>query len=294
MKKTFLIIISIFIFSTGCATIEPITFQPNDAKQVNKIVILGPKLSKEISVNVTGDANLFLLMMGPAIIPQIMMAFAMYEANKDEAIYLNELIFDFNIEKILREKFNNELKVNSSFNTILQKELSNYAEIKEILDKYEKSHTDYIKIANITGADTIIELSVFSYGIKDPGIAWDPNVKLTADARMVRVKDNKIVWQIRMTENTKRKTAGLDYRYYRENNAELLRFELEAAAEIVAKALVQDLGFEIKGGISDIREIVTEKVAKTLEDYKDLYTDIYQNNGNNSNNNSRAQLRFAP
>ena len=291
MKKTFLIIISIFIFFTGCATLEPITFQPNEAKHVNKIVILGPKQSNEISVNVTGDANIFYLMMGPAIIPQIMMAFATHQANKDEAIYLNDLIFDFNIEEILREKFNHELKANTSFNPVLQNELYNYSEIKEILDKYERTHTDYIKISNLTGADTIIELSVFSYGIKDPGITWDPNVNLTADARMIRVKDNKVLWQIRMTENTKRKPTGLDYRYYRENNAELLRFELEAAAEIVAKALVQNLGFEIKDGIGDIRDIVTQKVAKALEDYKDLYTDIYQNN---SNNNNMRQLRFAP
>ncbi|MGR3318076.1 MAG: hypothetical protein ACUZ8O_06310 [Candidatus Anammoxibacter sp.] len=264
---------------------ETVTFHNDDAKYINKVVILGPEQSKEISVNVTGDAKIMYLMMGPAIIPQIMLAFAMYQANKDEAIYLNDLIFDFNVEEILREKFKNELEANTYFNPVLQDEIPDNSKAKKILSKFPKDHNDYIIISQTIGADTIIELSVYSYGIKDPGILWDPNVVLTVDAKMIRVKDNKTLWQNRMTENTKRKTAGLDYTIYRENNAELLRFELEAAAEIVAKALVQDLGFKIKEGISDIREIVIERVAKALEEYNDSYQLPLQSNVNGSNSN---------
>ncbi|MGR3179320.1 MAG: hypothetical protein ACUZ8E_14825 [Candidatus Anammoxibacter sp.] len=284
MKITSLII-PVFLFAAGCSTLETVTFHNDDAKYINKVAILGPEQSKEISVNVTGDAKIMYLMMGPAIIPQIMLAFAMYQANKDEAIYLNDLIFDFNIEEILREKFKNELEANTYFNPILQNEISDNAKVKKILSKFPKDHNDYIIIAQNMDVDTVIELSVYSYGIKDPGILWDPNVILTVDAKMIRIKDNKTLWQNRMTENTKRKTAGMDYTIYRENNAELLRFELEAAAEIVAKALVQDLGFEIKEGISDVREIVIERLAKALEEYNDSYQLSLQDNVNGSNAN---------
>ncbi|MGR3318068.1 MAG: hypothetical protein ACUZ8O_06270 [Candidatus Anammoxibacter sp.] len=270
MKITSLII-SIFLFVAGCSTLETVTFHNDDTKYINKIAIVGPEQSKEIRVNITGDTNLMHLMMGPAIIPQIMLAMATHQANNDEAIYLNDLIFDFNIEEILREKFKNELEANTYFNPVLQNEISYNAEIQKILDKLTKDRNDYITIAQNMDADTIVELSVYSYSIKDPGLRWDPNVILTVDAKMIRVIDNKTLWQTRTTENTKRETTGMYYAVYRENNAELLRFELEAAAEIVAKTLVQDLGFEIKEGISDIREIIIERVAKALEEYNDSY-----------------------
>lgn len=273
--RNILIMASIFILSAGCSTIETITFQNDYAKYINKMVILGPAQSKPIRTNITGDANIFYLMMGPAIIPQIMLAYATYEANKEESLYLNDLIFDFNIEKILREKFKDELETNTYFDPSLQGEISDNPEIKDILSKYPKNHNDYIKIASISGADTIIELSIYSYGLKDPGIMWDPNVTLTTDVKMIRVKDNKTLWQTRITEDTKRKSTGLDYIFYEENNAELLRYELEAAAEIVAKALVQDMGFKTKDSIKDIRDIVSERAAKTLEGYKDLRQNSY-------------------
>ncbi|MGR3219932.1 MAG: hypothetical protein ACUZ8H_08975 [Candidatus Anammoxibacter sp.] len=270
MKITSLII-TVFLFVAGCSTLETVTFRNDDTKYINKIAILGPEQSKGISVNVTGDTKIMYLLMGPAIIPQIMLAFATHQANKDEAIYLDDLIFDFNIEEILREKFKNELEANTYFHPVLQDEMPDNAKAQKILSKFPKDRIDYITIAQDMDADTIIELSVYSYGIKDPGILWDPNVILTVDVKMVRVVDNKTLWQTRMTENTKRKTTGLYYSVYRENNAELLRFELEAAAAIVAKALVHELGFEIKEGIKDIREVVIEKAAKMMEEYNALY-----------------------
>ena len=269
------------MFVTGCSTLETVTFQNDDTKYINKIAILGPEQSKEIRVNITGDTNMMRLLMGPAIIPQIMLAFATHQANNDEAIYLGDLMFDFNIEEILREKFKNELEANTYFKPVLQNEISDNAEIRKILSKLTKDRNDYITIAQNMDADTIIELSVYSYGIKDPGIRWDPNVILTVDVKMIRVVDNKTLWQTRTTENTKREATGMYYAVYRENNAELLRFELEAAAEIVAKTLVQDLGFEIKEGISDVREIVIERLAKALEEYNDSYQSSplpFQNN----------------
>ena len=271
MIRNVLIMFSILIIISGCATVEVITFQAEEAKHVDKVSILGPEQSSPLTASITGDANMFYILMGPTIIPQIMMGFATRQANNEEADYLNDLIFDFNIEEIFREKFRHELEVNTFFKPVVESRDSDNHELMDLINKFPKSHKDYIKIADAMGTDTIIELSVYSYSLKDPGIWWDPNVILTVDARMTRPKDNKVLWQNRMTENTKRKPMGLDYMYYRENNGELLRLELEAAAEIVAKALVLDLGFEIKGGINDIREIVTEKVIETVEEYRVLY-----------------------
>ena len=286
--RNVLIMSALLIIISGCSTVEVITFQAEEAKHIDKVSILGSEQSNPLTVNITGDANMFYILMGPTIIPQIMMGFATYQANKEEAIYLNDLIFDFNIERIFREKFKHELEVNTFFKPVLQDRDSDNYELMDLINKYTKTHQDYIKIAKEMGTDTIIELSIYSYSLKDPGIRWDPNVILTVDARMISVKDNKVLWKNRMTENTKRKPMGLDYMFYRENNAELLRLELEAAAEIVAKALVQDLGFKIKGGINDIREIVTEKVIETVEEYRVLYQDpaLVNDNRMNSQGNS--------
>ena len=269
----------------GCSTLETVAFQKDDKKYINKIAILGSEQSKEMSVNVTNDTNIMYLMMGAAIIPKMIMKLVMQEVNRNERIYLNNLIFDFNIEEILREKFKDEIETNTYFNPILQNEITENEEIKEILSKSPKDRNDYITIAQNMSADTIIELSVYYYSLNDPGIFWDPNVILTVDAKMLRVTDNKMLWQTRMTENTKRKTSGMDYTIYRANNAELLRFELEAAAEIVAKALVQDLGFQIKEGISNVREIVIERAAKALEEHNSLNLPPKKDNINVINSN---------
>ncbi len=263
MKKLLLLII-LSLTGFGCNGIEKISFQNDDAKFINKIAIIGPEESLDMKVNITGDSNMFYLMMGPAIVPQLMMAYGTYAANKEEAVSFNDIIFDLNIEKIVRKKFRDELVAGTNFNPVIQEEID-APNIKHIINKYPKTQDDYIKIAGHTGVDTIIDLSVYSYGIKDPGILWDPNVILTADAKMVRISDNKTLWQTRIKENARRRTTGFEYHLYKENNGELLRYELDAAADIVAKTLVRDMGFAVKGNINSIREMVVKKVMESID-----------------------------
>lgn len=261
------ILINILVLATGlsCHTVEIISFNKDDSKYINKVVILGPQRSKGINVNMTGDANIFYLLMGPAILPQIMLAYSAYAANKEEATYLNDILSDFNMEKILREKFKEAIGAYTYFNPILIDDLSDNQAIKNILDKETKTMGDYIKIASITGADTIAELEALSYGVKDPGLLWDPNVTLKAYARMTRIRDNKTLWQTIAYVDEKRKASGFIYEQYKEEGGRLLRYELEAAAEIVAMTMVKGLGFKIDNDIGDIDEIVSQRMQKELE-----------------------------
>lgn len=266
--KSFIIICLLLLLYSGCKTLPTVKFDTNNTKQINKVAIIGPEQSKELKVNLTGDANLMYLFMGPAIIPQIALAYGTYVTNKEEGIAFNGLIFDFNIEKLLRKRFRDEIAANTYFAPILQSDIKDDPKLQEILNKYPKTGNDYTKIASRLGVDTIIDLSVYSYYLKDPGLIWDPNVALTVDAKMIRVKDSEIIWQIRMKEDSKRKSTGLEYFLYKANNAELLRFELEAATEIVAKALVQNMGFKVTGEIADIRSLVTKKVTESIENHQ--------------------------
>ncbi len=283
--KTIVIILLLIASCIGCETLPSVQFDRTNTKNIHKVAIIGPEYSKELQVNITGDANLFYFLMGPAIIPQLMLRYATHAANKEEAIYFNDLIFDFDIEKLLREKFSEELTANTDFKIILQKDILDNPQVSDIIYKTIKTDNDYVEIASRVGADTIIDLSIFSYWIKDSGLRWDPNVILTADAKMIRAVDKTTIWQTRITDNTKRKASGLEYFLYQNNNAELLRFELKAVAEIVAKALVRNLGFEVEGDINDIRRLVSEKAMKTVEDYHNSPEYQLRNMGYNSSYN---------
>lgn len=264
------ILINILVLATGlsCHTVQIISFNKDDSKYINKVAILGPQHSNGIKVNMTGDANILYLLMGPAILPQIMLAYSTYAANKEEATYLNDILFDFNMEKILREKFKEAIRTYTYFDPILIDDVSDNQAIKNILDKWTKARSDYIKIASITGADTIVELEILSYGVKDPGIFWDPNVILKVYASMIRIRDNKTLWQTTAYVDKKRMASGFIYEQYKEENGKLLRYELDAAAEIIASTLVRDLGFKIKNDIDDINEIVSQRMQKELEGQK--------------------------
>lgn len=266
IPTNFLIAVLI-VFCIGCNTLPTVKFDNNNAQNINNIAILGPKQSKDISVNITGDSKLLYLLMGPAIIPQLMMTYGEYSTNKKEAETFSHLIFDVNIEKIFRSKFKDELVANTYFNPILQDDLSTTTGNSKGLDKSQNARSAYTLLASRGDVDTVVELSVFSYGIIDPGLFWAPNVFLTADAKMIRIKDNEIIWQTRIKESMKRKSTRMDYNIYKRNNAELLRYELDAAAEIVAKEMVSNLGFKIKENIAEIRELVSKNVEKNIEEY---------------------------
>ncbi|OHB87593.1 MAG: hypothetical protein A3D13_07305 [Planctomycetes bacterium RIFCSPHIGHO2_02_FULL_40_12] len=245
-RYVYFIILSLLIF-VGCQTtdISQVPYKKEYSKYVNEVALLYYTENPEMFVNIRND-DMFLstLMAGPAIVPQILMQLAHQSAKKEDIRVFNDMIFDLNIGEILCEKLNTKLQLCSYFHVVPQEDITKNQNIWELLEKKDKDSKDYEKIGTELDVDTIFEIGIISYGIKDPGVFSDPYASLKIDVKMTTASEGTVIWrdivEARIAIGTD--TEGfLDLAY---TVPEYLKEQMEEVADVVSEKCVEKLGFD--------------------------------------------------
>lgn len=242
----FIFILSLLIFA-GCQTtdISQVPYKKEYSKYVNEVALLYYTENPEMFVNIRND-DMFLstLMAGPAIVPQILMQLAHNSAKKEDIRVFNDMIFDLNIGEVLCEKLNTKLQLCSYFHVIPQEDITKNQNVWKLLEKKDKDSKDYEKIGTELDVDTILEIGIISYGIKDPGVFSDPYASLKIDVKMTTASEGTVIWrdivEARIAIGTD--TEGfLDMAY---TVPEYLKEQMEKVADVVSEKCIEKLGFD--------------------------------------------------
>ena len=245
-KRYVFIVLSLIIFA-GCQTTEitQVPYKKEYSKYVNDMVILHYADNPEMDVNIRND-EMFLstLMAGPAIIPQILMRLAQSSANQEDVRSFNEMIFDLNIGELLCEKLNTKLQLCSYFHVVPQESVTKSKIIWELMEKRDKDSKDYEKIGTELGIDTILEIGIISYGIKDPGVFSDPYASLKIDVKMTTASEGIVIWRDIVEAKTAIGMSTEDFLGIVYGDAQHLKEKLEEAADAVSERCIEKLGFD--------------------------------------------------
>lgn len=245
-RYVYIFILSLLIF-VGCQTtdISQVPYKKEYSKYVNEVALLYYTENPEMFVNIRND-QMFLstLMAGPAIVPQILMQLAHNSAKKEDIRVFNDMIFDLNIGEVLCEKLNTKLQLCSYFHVIPQEDITKNQNVWKLLEKKDKDSGDYEKIGTELGVDTILEIGIISYGIKDPGVFSDPYTSLKIDVKMTTASEGTVIWrdivEARIAIGTD--TEGfLDMAY---TVPEYLKEQVEKVADVVTEKCIEKLGFD--------------------------------------------------
>ena len=276
------IIVSLLI-TTGCNTTNTNTshtpYKKEYSKYVNKVAILYPTENPEMSVNIrTDDKFLSTLLMGPAIVPQILMQIAHQSAKRNDVRIFNEMIFDLNIDEVLCKKLNTKLQLCSHLHIIPQESLTENKVVWELLGKKDKDPKDYQKIGTELGVDTLIEIKTISYGLRDPGIFSDPYAIIKADIKMTTTSEGTVLWRDIVQAKTAIEMDPTDIVSSTYEDAQFLREELEKVVDVVSEECVERLGFDTNYTYLLDKDYLKDKknkvdIAKKLDELNDLRYD---------------------
>jgi hypothetical protein len=241
-----------------------------------------------MSVNIRNDEKFISsLLMGPAIIPQLFMQFAYSSAKKDDVRVFNDMIFDLNIDELLCEKLNTKLQLCSHLHVVPQESIAENKVVWELLEKKNKDLKDYQKIGTELGVDTLIEIEIISYGLKDPGIFSDPYAIIKADIKMTTASEGTVLWRDVIQARTKIEMDTIDFVDAVYGDVQYLKEELEKVADIVSEECVERLGFDTNYTYLLDKDYLKDKknkidIAKKLDElnslrYEKLITDIDYN-----------------
>jgi hypothetical protein len=112
------------------------------------------------------------------------------------------------------------------------------------MEKIDKDSKDYKKIGTELGVDTILEIGIISYGIKDPGVFSDPYAFLKIDVKMTTASEGIVIWRDIVEART---AIGMDTQEFLDfvyTDAEFLKKKLEEAADVVSERCIEKLGFD--------------------------------------------------
>jgi hypothetical protein len=276
------IIVSLLI-TTGCNTTNTNTshtpYKKEYSKYVNKVAILYPTENPEMSVNIrTDDKFLSTLLMGPAIVPQILMHIAHQSAKRNDVRIFNEMIFDLNIDEVLCKKLNTKLQLCSHLHVVPQESLTENKVVWELLGKKDKGPKDYQKIGTELGVDTLIEIKTISYGLRDPGIFSDPYAIIKADIKMTTTSEGTVLWRDIVQAKTTIEMDPTDIVSSTYEDAQFLREELEKVVDVVSEECVERLGFDTNYTYLLDKDYLKDKknkidIAKKLDELNDLRYD---------------------
>lgn len=245
-KRYVCFVLSLIIFA-GCQTtrITQVPYKKEYSKYVNDMVILHYADSPEMDVNIRND-EMFLssLMAGPAIIPQILMRIAQSQANQEDIAALNEVIFDLNIGEELCEKLNTKFQLCSYFHVIPQESITKNNVVWRLMEKKEKDFKDYEKIGTELGVDTILEIGIISYGVKDPGIHSDPYVFLKIDVKMTTAAEGIVIWRDIIEANKMIMMNAQEFLDFVFTVPDYLKELLEEVTDAVSERCLEKLGFD--------------------------------------------------
>ncbi|MFQ5964661.1 MAG: hypothetical protein ACE5KZ_10280 [Candidatus Scalinduaceae bacterium] len=269
------------LFITGCHTtnISQTPYKKEYSKYINNLAILYPAEIPEMHVNIRSDEQFITaLATGPAIIPQIIMQIAFLSARKDDARIFNEMIFDLNIGETLCEKLNTKFQLCSYFHVVPQESITKNKVVWKLLEKKNKDLKDYQKIGTVLGVDTLLEVNIISYGIKDPGIFSDPYAILKADVKMITASEGAVLWRDIIGARTKIEMDTTDFVYNAYEDAQFLKEKLEKAADAVSEECLERLGFDTNYTYLLDKDYLNNKknkidIAKKLDELNSLRYD---------------------
>ncbi|MEE9201555.1 MAG: hypothetical protein V3V45_08930 [Candidatus Brocadiales bacterium] len=232
---------------SGCTeTVKEIPLNRVEIKNITTVAILTPISRPNITMDTTSD-DMFLMMLfsGPAIVAQLMNQVAAIDMRRQENKRFNALTYDTHVGHMLREDLYNKLKQRASFRVISPDEVDDNFSVYKLENKPEKTQEDYETIAQQLGADTLIELDVLICGVKDPGILAKPHSLIIAKVAMIRARGKEVLWQTKLGQAiSQEKKIGFDSEKYQEDNAKLLKEELDTLSSMLAEQILEALGFE--------------------------------------------------
>ncbi|ODS32837.1 MAG: hypothetical protein SCARUB_02043 [Candidatus Scalindua rubra] len=209
------------------------------------MAILYSAENPEMDVNIrTDDQFLSSLVAGPAIIPQLLMQLAYHSAKKDDIRTFNDMIFDLNIGEVLCEKLNTKFQLCSYFHVVPQESITKNKVVWKLLEKKVKDLKDYKKIGAELNVDTILEINVLSYGLKDPGIFSDPYATLKVDVKMTTAFEGKVLWRDIIEAKTAIGMDTIDFVDIVYGDVQYLKEEMEKVADIFSEKCIERLGFD--------------------------------------------------
>jgi hypothetical protein len=245
-KRYVCFVLSLIIFA-GCQTtrITQVPYKKEYSKYVNDMVILHYADSPEMDVNIRNDEQvLSSLMLGPAIIPQIIMRLAYNSAKQEDIRAFNEMVFDLNIGELLCEKINTKLQLCSYFHVVPQESITKNNVVWRLMEKKEKDFKDYEKIGTELGIDTILEIGIISYGIKDPGIHSDPYAFLKIDVKMTTASEGIVIWRDIVEASTLIEMSTVEFLDFVYSVPEYLKEQMDGVADAVSERCLEKLGFD--------------------------------------------------
>ncbi len=235
------------LITLGCQTTSTyqVPYKKERSKYIKDLAILYPAEIPEMSVNIRSDEQfLTRLLTGPAIIPQIMLQLAFLSTREEDAMIFNDMIFDLNIGEIFCERLNTKLQLCSYLHVVPQEGITKNKVVWKLLEKKNKSIKDYQAIGTELGTDTLLEINVISYGIKDPGIFSDPYAILKVEVKMTTASEGKVLWNDIIEARSRIEMDTIDFVDTVYGDVHLLKEELEKAVDIVSEECVERLGFD--------------------------------------------------
>jgi hypothetical protein len=232
----------------GCAQeqVVEIPFPKEELRNIRTIAILCPNDRPELSMRVASDEHLLLSFLSPAIVPQLFLAMSYFNTTRSDSRHFNSLTFDMHIGHVVREYLYRKLQRSASFSLISPEEVEACRVAHRLQGSEAKAPGDYEQIGRYLGADTVVELFILSYGVRDPGMFSRPHTVLTVKASMRRVRDGTLLWQTKLVQAMPLPQGGkfgFDYEKYSEEDASFLKEELDKLAGVLAERLVAAMGF---------------------------------------------------
>ena len=245
---TKLLVLAVLVFQ-GCASgqkVAEIPFPKEEVRNIKKVAIMCPNERPDLFMNVAGDEHFPLMLLSPAVIPQLFLAMSYVSTTRNDSRRFNNLTFDMHIGHVIREYLYRKLQRSATFSLISPEEVEACRVTHKLQGSEAKTPGDYEQIGRYIGADTVVELFILSYGVKDPGVFSKPHLVLKVKASMRRVRDGTLLWQTKMVQTLpqQEKAFGFNYGKYSEEDARLLKEELDKLAGVLAERLVEEMGFK--------------------------------------------------
>lgn len=246
MKKRLFSLIVFVCFGCAGEQVVEIPFPKGELRNIRKVAILCPNDRPDLFMRVAGDDHFPLFFLAPALMPQLLLAMAYVDTTRSDSNHFNNLTFDMHIGHVIREHLYRKLQRSASFSLISPKEVETCRVAHRLQGTDSKAPEDYEQIGRYLGADTVLELFVLSYGVKDPGVFSKPYALLKVKASMRRVRDGILLWQTKMVQILplpQEGSFGFDYEKYSDEGASLLKEELDKLSGVLAERLVEAMGF---------------------------------------------------
>ncbi len=243
----FSIVVVSLLITFGCQTtsINQKPYRKETSRNIHNIAILYPAHLPEMTVNLRADEQFIsTLLTGPAIIPQIMLRLAYLTENQEDSMIFNEMIFDVNIGEDFCENLNTKLQLCSNFGVVPQEAITKNRVVWKLLEKETKGLVDYRTIGSELAVDTVLEIEVLSYGIKDPGIFSDPHTVLMVGTKMRKVADGTLLWEDVIDARSEIEMDTLDFVDTVYGDVTFLKKELEKVIDIVSEECLVRLGID--------------------------------------------------